>query len=84
MSYGDVWRLHRRIYQQALNREAAVSYRPMQCAKARQLIINLAEDPQHFSVHLHTFVLLYFVYSSLRHRPIQLFYIDYHVSCVRI
>ncbi|KAI9571164.1 cytochrome P450 [Boletus coccyginus] len=55
MSYGDVWRLHRRIYQQALNNEAAVSYRPMQCAKARQLIINLAEDPRHFSVHLHTY-----------------------------
>lgn len=84
MPYGDVWRLHRRIYQQALNNEAAVSYRPMQRAKARQLIINLAEDPRHFSVHLHTFVSLSSVCSSLRDRPIQLFYINYHVSCVRI
>ncbi|KAF8557651.1 cytochrome P450 [Imleria badia] len=55
MPYGDTWRLHRRIYHQALNSEAAISYRPMQCVKARQLIVNLAEDPQHFSVHLHTY-----------------------------
>ncbi|KAF8552838.1 cytochrome P450 [Imleria badia] len=55
MPYGDTWRLHRRIYHQALNSEAAMSYRPMQCTKARQLIVNLAEDPEHFSVHLHSY-----------------------------
>ena len=84
MPYGDTWRLHRRIYHQAMNNEAAMSYRPMQCTKARQLIINLAEDPQQFSVHLHTFVSLSFVYSLLTHHLIQVFYFNYHVSCVRI
>jgi len=55
MPYGDTWRLHRRIYHQAMNSEVAVSYQPMQCTKARQLIVNLAEDPQRFSVHFHTY-----------------------------
>ncbi|KAG6375513.1 cytochrome P450 [Boletus reticuloceps] len=55
LPYGDTWRLHRRIYHQALNSEAAAKYRPMQCAKARQLIVNLAEDPRHYSAHLHTY-----------------------------
>ena len=59
MPYGDTWRLHRRIYHQALNTEAAARYRPMQCAKARQLVINLTEDPRRFSVHLHAFVSLF-------------------------
>lgn len=69
MPYGDTWRLHRRIYHQALNTEAVTSYRPMQCTKARQLIINLAEYPQRFSVHFHTSVLLSLLGSSLRHHP---------------
>ena len=56
LPYGDTWRLHRRIYHQALNAKAAETFQPMQCAKTRQLIINLVEDPQRFSVYLHTFV----------------------------
>ncbi|KAH0828014.1 cytochrome P450 [Lanmaoa asiatica] len=55
MPYGETWRLHRRIYHQALNAETAVSYRPMQCARAHQLVVDLAEDPRRFSVHLHAY-----------------------------
>ena len=58
MPYGDTWRLHRRIFHQAMNAEAALSYRPMQCAKARQLVINLADNPRNFSALFHTFVSL--------------------------
>ena len=65
MPYGDTWRLHRRIYHQALNAKAAETFRSTQCAKARQLIVNLVEDPQRFSVHLHTFVSLSFLFPSL-------------------
>ena len=65
LSYGDTWRLHRRIFHQALNARTAENFRPMQCAKARQLIINLAEDPQRFSAHLLTFVRLSFLFPSL-------------------
>ena len=84
MPYGDTWRLHRRIYHQVLNNEAAMSYRPMQCVKARQLILNLSEDTKHFSMHLHTFVSLLFVRLSPTHYPFQVFHVNYHVSCVRI
>ncbi|KAN0078124.1 Cytochrome P450 [Tylopilus felleus] len=55
LPYGDTWRLHRRICHQALNAKAAEKFWPMQCARARQLIVNLVEDPQRFSVHLHTY-----------------------------
>ncbi|KAG8214074.1 cytochrome P450 [Butyriboletus roseoflavus] len=55
MPYGDTWRLHRRIFHQAMNAEAASSYRPMQCAKARQLVINLADNPRNFSASFHTY-----------------------------
>ncbi|KAG9316767.1 cytochrome P450 [Chiua virens] len=55
MPYGDTWRLHRRIYHQSMNAEAAKNYQPMQFAKARQLIVNLAEDPQGSSAHLYTY-----------------------------
>ncbi|KAH0826242.1 cytochrome P450 [Lanmaoa asiatica] len=55
MPYGHTWRLHRRIFHQAMNTEAAVSYRPMQCAKARQLIINLTDNPRDFYAHFHTY-----------------------------
>ncbi|KIJ06122.1 hypothetical protein PAXINDRAFT_25227, partial [Paxillus involutus ATCC 200175] len=30
MPYGDTWRLHRRLYHQALNSEVSLTYRPMQ------------------------------------------------------
>ncbi|KAN0091298.1 Cytochrome P450 [Tylopilus felleus] len=55
MPYGDTWRLHRRIYHQVMNAKAAENFWPMQCAKARQLLVNLVEDPQRFPVHLHTY-----------------------------
>ena len=65
MPYGDTWRLHRRIYHQVMNAKAAENFWPMQCAKARQLLVNLVEDPQRFPVHLHTFVWLSFLLPSL-------------------
>ncbi|KIJ18569.1 hypothetical protein PAXINDRAFT_167162 [Paxillus involutus ATCC 200175] len=55
MPYGDTWRLHRRLYHQALNSEVSLTYRPMQLRKARQLLLNLLDDPKRFPVHLYTY-----------------------------
>lgn len=60
MPYGDTWHLYRRIFHQATSAEVAVSYRPMQCAKARQLIVNLTDNLWNFSSHFHTFAWLVF------------------------
>ncbi|KIK93828.1 hypothetical protein PAXRUDRAFT_828579 [Paxillus rubicundulus Ve08.2h10] len=55
MPYGDTWRLHRRIYHQALNSEAALNYRPMQLKKAHHMLLNLLDDPKRFPAHLYTY-----------------------------
>ncbi|KAF9227185.1 cytochrome P450 [Gyrodon lividus] len=69
MPYGDTWRLHRRIYHQALNPEASLNYRPMQLRKARQMLVNLVGDSKCFPAHLYTYstsVIMSIVYG---HNP---------------
>ncbi|KAF9241875.1 cytochrome P450 [Melanogaster broomeanus] len=55
MPYGGRWRLQRRIYHQAFNTKAALDYRPIQLRKARQMVVNLVDDPKRFAAHLFTF-----------------------------
>ncbi|KIJ66689.1 hypothetical protein HYDPIDRAFT_85510 [Hydnomerulius pinastri MD-312] len=55
MPYSDEWRLHRRIFQQALRAEGVAVYRPMQMRRAYELVKNMLEAPsdyaQHFRMH---------------------------------
>lgn len=53
--YNNRWRLHRRLFHQAFRAEAALSYRPMQMRKSRDLLLNLLEAPADFPAHFKTY-----------------------------
>ncbi|OAX32170.1 cytochrome P450, partial [Rhizopogon vinicolor AM-OR11-026] len=53
--YNDVWRLSRRIFHQTFRASSALKFRPMQIRRARQMIANLIDDPQHYNSHFATF-----------------------------
>ncbi|KAG2127548.1 cytochrome P450 [Suillus bovinus] len=57
MRYGDEWRRCRRLFHQTFRPESAVKFRPMQIRRARELVVNLVDDPQHYHDHLGTFSL---------------------------
>ncbi|KAG0697623.1 cytochrome P450 [Suillus ampliporus] len=53
--YGDEWRLCRRLFHQSFRPDAALRFRPMQMKRARELIVNLIDEPQHYNAHFATF-----------------------------
>ncbi|OAX41196.1 cytochrome P450 [Rhizopogon vinicolor AM-OR11-026] len=53
--YSDEWRLSRRIVHQTFRADSALKFRPMQIRRAREMIVNLIDDPQHYHVHFATF-----------------------------
>ncbi|KAG1837792.1 cytochrome P450 [Suillus subalutaceus] len=53
--YGDEWRLARRLFHQSFRPESALKFRPMQIKKAREMVINLIDDSQHYHSHFATF-----------------------------
>ncbi|KIK95907.1 hypothetical protein PAXRUDRAFT_826540 [Paxillus rubicundulus Ve08.2h10] len=53
--YGDHWRLCRRIFHQTFRADAALTFRPMQLRRARQMIVNMIEDPDRYAFHYSTF-----------------------------
>ncbi|KAH7884352.1 cytochrome P450 [Phlebopus sp. FC_14] len=55
MRYGDRWRLHRRLFHQALRLDAVPNYRPMQQRKSHSLLLNLLQEPESCFQHLHTY-----------------------------
>ncbi|KAG0704306.1 cytochrome P450 [Suillus ampliporus] len=57
MAYGDEWRLCRRIFHQTFRPESAVKFLPMQMRRAREMVVNLIDDPQHYHSHFATFSL---------------------------
>ncbi|KAG1733188.1 cytochrome P450 [Suillus paluster] len=57
MGYGDEWRLCRRLFHQTFRPESAVKFLPMQMRRAREMVVNLIEDPQHYRSHFVTFSL---------------------------
>ncbi|KAG2152614.1 cytochrome P450 [Suillus bovinus] len=57
MNYGYEWRLCRRIFHQTFRPELAVQYRPTHIRRAREMIVNLVDDPQHYHDHFATFSL---------------------------
>ncbi|KAG2140235.1 cytochrome P450 [Suillus bovinus] len=56
-SYGDEWRLCRRLFHQTFCPDSAFNFRPMQIKRAREMISNLIDDPQHYHSHFATFSL---------------------------
>ncbi|KAF9232015.1 cytochrome P450 [Melanogaster broomeanus] len=55
LPYGDYWRLCRRIFHQTFRVDATVRFRPMQLRRARQMIVNIIEGPDKFTLHYSTF-----------------------------
>ncbi|KAG1855560.1 cytochrome P450 [Suillus subluteus] len=53
--YGDEWRLSRRLFHQTFRPDSALKFRPMQIKRAREMIVNLIDDPQHYHSHFATF-----------------------------
>ncbi|KAG1766108.1 cytochrome P450 [Suillus placidus] len=53
--YNDEWRRCRRIFQQTFRPDSALKFRPMQMRRAREMIVNLIDDPQHYHSHFATF-----------------------------
>ncbi|KAG2140256.1 cytochrome P450 [Suillus bovinus] len=53
--YGDEWRLCRRLFHQTFRPNSALKFRPMQLKQAREMIVSLIDDPQHYRSHFATF-----------------------------
>ncbi|OJA18457.1 hypothetical protein AZE42_11520 [Rhizopogon vesiculosus] len=53
--YGDEWRLSRRIFHQTFRADSALKFRPMQIRRAREMIVSLIDDSQHYHAHFATF-----------------------------
>ena len=52
--YGPYWRLCRRIIHQTFRADAALAFRPMQLRRARQIVINIIDNPQEYSSYYAT------------------------------
>jgi len=52
--YNDEWRLCRRIFHQTFHPVAALKFRPLQIRRARQMIVNLIDDPRNYNSHFAT------------------------------
>ncbi|KAG1785857.1 cytochrome P450 [Suillus plorans] len=57
IAYGDEWRLCRRLFHQTFRPESAAKFRPMQIKRAREIIVNLVDDPENYYNHFATFSL---------------------------
>ncbi|KIJ15177.1 hypothetical protein PAXINDRAFT_34612, partial [Paxillus involutus ATCC 200175] len=53
--YGDHWRLCRQIFHQTFCADSALTFRPMQLRRARQMIVNLIDKPDQYASHFSTF-----------------------------
>ncbi|KIJ11836.1 hypothetical protein PAXINDRAFT_171580 [Paxillus involutus ATCC 200175] len=53
--YDDHWGLCRRIVHQTFRPDTALTFRPMQLRKARQMIMNMIDDPDRYASHYSTF-----------------------------
>ncbi|KAH0833328.1 cytochrome P450 [Lanmaoa asiatica] len=55
LPYGDKWRLHRKVYNTAFNKQAILRYKPAAIYKARQLVENLLDAPEDYPQHCKSF-----------------------------
>ncbi|KIO14854.1 hypothetical protein M404DRAFT_189596 [Pisolithus tinctorius Marx 270] len=56
LRYGDEWRLHRKLFHQALRPESDLRYREVYFTGAQRLLVNILEAPAYFDTHLKDFV----------------------------
>ena len=52
--YGSHWRLARRIIHQTFRAEAAIAFRPMQLHRARQIVLNIIDEPKEYPFYYST------------------------------
>jgi cytochrome P450 len=52
--YNDEWRRCRRLFHQTFRPDSALKFRPMQMRRAREMIVNLIDNPQHYRFHFAT------------------------------
>ncbi|KAF9233330.1 cytochrome P450 [Melanogaster broomeanus] len=55
MSYGEEWRLHRKVFHHAFRAAVVPNYWPIQIRKAHELVQSLIQAPEDFLEHLQTF-----------------------------
>ncbi|KAF8557536.1 cytochrome P450 [Imleria badia] len=67
--YGPHWRLCRRIIHQTFRPEAALTFRPMQLRRARQIVINIIDDPSEYPFHYSTFSAAVAMSAVYDHEP---------------
>ncbi|KAG2114145.1 cytochrome P450 [Suillus discolor] len=76
VGYNDEWRLCRRLFHQTFRSDSALKFRPMQIKQAREMIVNLIDDPQNYHSHFATFSssvamsVTYGYQTSHRHDPL--------------
>lgn len=63
--YNDAWRLSRRLFHQTFHAESALKFRPMQIRRAREMIVNLISDPQHYDSHFATSANVFLKYRTI-------------------
>ncbi|KAG6333534.1 hypothetical protein ID866_5559 [Astraeus odoratus] len=51
LPYGSQWRLHRKMFYHAFNKDATVAYRTIQMQKIHQLLQKLLDSPQNYAEH---------------------------------
>lgn len=56
MRYGEVWKDHRKMFQQCFNTNAIAKYRDMQADEARKLVLRLFKSPNQLVDHLGLYV----------------------------
>lgn len=56
LPYGEEWKIHRKIFQQALRPENIPSYQTMQLMKTKDLLKNMCDTPADFERHFRSFV----------------------------
>ena len=52
--YGDEWRHARQFFHRTFRPDSALRFRQMQIMRAREVIVNLIDDPQHYLAHFAT------------------------------
>ncbi|KAG2364420.1 cytochrome P450 [Suillus spraguei] len=55
MGYVDEWRRCRRLFHQTFRPDSVLKFRPLQIKQAREMIVNLIDDPEHYHSHFATF-----------------------------
>lgn len=60
MPYGDVWRRHRRVFQNNFNKKAVQNFEPVQTKKVRELLQGLLRAPEKFEAHSKMYPPFYF------------------------